>query len=302
MSRFYDALREAGRLPSDATLPCQDHIADSADGTTATPPSIGPDTGAPALAEADPWVSSTPGREILESPKLPEIGSIRSPLAGSLSYKALIRNGVHPVVVERYRRLRTKIIQLQADQHFQSLVVTSPNPEEGKTVTVLNLALSFGLLSTFNILIVDADLRRGSLGKWLGAGERPGLSNLIDGSAQLSDVIWKSDEMPLSFVSGGTSKIPPAELLQSSRVKGQLQEMTEQFPLVLIDSPPVNITTDAQLLAANCDAVLLVTRAFVSTRKALEKAVQDLSPNRVIGTILNGGTRSQGYRRYTEYY
>jgi capsular exopolysaccharide synthesis family protein len=301
MSRFYDALREAGRFGSDAPLPGQDQSWDAAAGTPATSPSSDPNTSEPHLVAVDDGVIPSNGG-VSDSLKLPEIASLRLPLVGSLSHKALIRNGVDPVVVERYRRLRTRIIQLQASQHFRSLIVTSPNPEEGKTVTVLNLALSFGMLPTFKILIVDADLRRQSLGKWLGAGERPGFSNLIEGSAQLSDVIWHSDEMPISFVAAGTSKVPAAELLQSSQLKAQVQKMTEQFSLVLIDSPPVNIITDAQLLAASCDAVLLVTRAFISTRKALDKAVQDLQPNRIIGTVLNGGARSLSYNRYSGYY
>jgi len=71
--------------------------------------------------------------------------------------------------------------------------------------------------------------------------------------------------------------------------------------LVLMDSPPVNLVADAQLLAAGCDAVLLVARAFATTRKALEKAVQDLSPFRVIGTVLNRGMRADLYRHYKSY-
>jgi Mrp family chromosome partitioning ATPase len=77
--------------------------------------------------------------------------------------------------------------------------------------------------------------------------------------------------------------------------------MTEQFDLVLVDSPPANLVTDVQLLAANCDAVLLVARAFSTTRKAFEEAVHNLQPFRVIGTVLNGGTAKRSYR-YNEYY
>jgi len=180
--------------------------------------------------------------------------------------------------------------------------VTSPSPEEGKTVTVLNLGLSFAMLPSFRVLVVDGDLRRASLGKWLDVGERPGFSNLIEGSAELPDVVIESEAMPISVIGSGTSKIPPGELLQSPRLKSVMEKMTEQFSLVLVDSPPVNLITDAHLIAASCEAVLLVTRAFVSTRKALEQAAQDLQPFRVIGTVLNGGTHSRLYHRYQGYY
>jgi Mrp family chromosome partitioning ATPase len=78
--------------------------------------------------------------------------------------------------------------------------------------------------------------------------------------------------------------------------------MTEEFDLVLVDSPPVNLITDAQLLAGKCDAVLLIARAFSTTRTALEQAARELNAFRIIGTVLNGGTRPNLYRRYSGYY
>ena len=84
--------------------------------------------------------------------------------------------------------------------------------------------------------------------------------------------------------------------------RSQFRRISEQFDLVLVDSAPVNLIADAQLLAGCCDAVLLVARAFSTTRKSLEQAVQDLSPFRIIGTVLNGGPRTQVYRRYKGYY
>jgi len=106
----------------------------------------------------------------------------------------------------------------------------------------------------------------------------------------------------MHFIVRGNSKVPPAELLHSQRLGTQFRRLSEEFDLVLVDSAPVNVVTDTQLLAGSCDAVLLVARAFSTTRKAMEQAVQDLSPFRIIGTVLNGGPRTQGYRRYTGYY
>jgi Mrp family chromosome partitioning ATPase len=95
--------------------------------------------------------------------------------------------------------------------------------------------------------------------------------------------------------------VPPAELLHSPQLGKQLRLVSEQFDLVLVDSAPVNLITDTQLLAGSSDAILLVARAFSTTRKSLELAVQDLSQFRIIGTVLNGGPRSQGYH-YKGYY
>jgi len=223
-----------------------------------------------------------------------------TPTTVSVDQRArLIQNAVDPVVAEYYRRLRTKVMQQQAESNFRSLVVTSANPQEGKTVTVLNLGLSFSMLPSFKVLVVDGDLRRGTLGNWLGVDhDHPGLSNLIDGSAQLENVLFKSDKIPMHFVVRGNSQVPD---LHTSQLQSHFQRMTEQYDLVLVDTPPVNLIADVQLLAASCDAVLLVARAFSTTRKALEKAVQELHRFRVIGTVLNAGT-AQRYRYRGDYY
>jgi len=113
----------------------------------------------------------------------------------------------------------------------------------------------------------------------------------------LEDVVLTSDELPMHFLVRGTSQVPD---LTSSHFRDHFRRMTERFDLVLVDSPPANLVTDVQLLAANCDAVLLVARAFSTTRKAFEEAVHNLQPFRVIGTVLNAGSaqRSSKYHGY----
>jgi capsular exopolysaccharide synthesis family protein len=210
----------------------------------------------------------------------------------------LIPQAADSAVVEHYRRLRTKILQQHAVKPFQILMVSSPSPQEGKTVTVLNLGLSFAMLPNFRVLVVDGDLRRGTIGKWLGADDYPGLSNVLEGGASLEDVAIKCANVSMHVVTRGNSEVSPAELLHSPRLNEQFRRMTEHFDLVLVDSPPVTLITDAQLLAGSCDAVLLIARAFRTKRRLLEQAVQDLNSFRVIGTVLNGGTRAQLYHGY----
>ncbi len=214
----------------------------------------------------------------------------------------LIPHAIDAAVVEHYRRLRTKILQQHTDKPFQSLMVTSPGPQEGKTVTVLNLGLSFAMLPNFNVLVIDGDLRRGSIGKWLGADQYPGLSDVLGGSGRLEDVALKCAGVSMHVVTRGNSKVSPAELLHSPKLATEFRRITNHFDLVLIDTPPVTLITDSQLLAGSCDAVLLIARAFQTRRKALEQSVKDLSAFRIIGTVLNGGTRAALYRKYNGYY
>jgi capsular exopolysaccharide synthesis family protein len=210
----------------------------------------------------------------------------------------LLPHTVNPAVVEYYRRLRTKILQQQEARPFRTLVVTSAGPQEGKTVTVLNLGLSFSTLPSFKVLVIDGDMRRGTLGRLLGVSDgQRGLSNLFDGSARLADVVLKSDQIPVHFMVRGNALVHD---LHASHFAEHFQKLSQTFDLILIDSPPVNLLADVQLLAANSDAVLLVARAFSTTRKALEKAAQELAPFRLIGAVLNAGVaqRSGGYYGY----
>jgi capsular exopolysaccharide synthesis family protein len=213
--------------------------------------------------------------------------------------EALLPHTSDPTIIERYRRLRTKIQQQHAIKPIGSLLVASPGPGEGKTVTVLNLALSFAMLPSFKVLVVDGDLRKSAVGRWLGVDKLPGLSNLIEGSAQMEDVIFKSDDVPFHFILNGTSKKLSTELLTSPVLPESIRRLTQHFDLVLVDSPPINLLADAQMLAASCDGVLLVARAFTTTNKSLEKTLHDLVSFRIIGTILNGGT---GERRKSYYH
>jgi capsular exopolysaccharide synthesis family protein len=336
MSRFYEALKEASRFENsrpvntggvaERTNPELDEFdfpvpvealskPDAPPGMDIPLPADMPPIPMPSAAEIaeasgsrgssdfDPW-------QIFSEKVFPDLGhAARSTAVGAartsvaLDPKArVLPNTIDTAVVEHYRRLRTKLMQQHAAKPFNSLVVTSPSPQEGKSVTVFNLALSFAMLPSFKVLVIDGDIRRGTLGKWLGVGDRPGLSNLIDGSANLDDVVLKCDEIPIHFIVAGNSTSSPGELLQSPQLRPHFRRMGDFFPLVLVDSPPVNLITDAQLLAGSCDAVLLVARAFSTTRKSLDKAIQDLLPFRIIGTILNGGTRPQIYRSYNGYY
>jgi capsular exopolysaccharide synthesis family protein len=305
MSRFYDALREASRggTLGQGDIPVAEDLAPEAPGKQIPPATNdGRARGGMNQPAQKPQTVSR-AEEAVEPVELPLRGLFRViPKAKLDPHARVLPNAVDQDVVERYRRLRTKLIQQQATKPFRSLMITSASPQEGKTVTVLNLGLSFAMLPDFKVLVVDGDIRRGSLGKWLGADEHRGLSNLIDGSANLDEVVLKNDDLPVHFMTRGNSPVPAAELLQSPELSSRFQTMSKYFSLVLIDSPPVNLVTDAQLLAKGCDAVLLVVRAFMTTRKSLERTVQDLQSFRVLGTVLNCATRAQMDRRYRGYY
>jgi capsular exopolysaccharide synthesis family protein len=309
MSRFYDALTRAQPDHSipDADSVLQEVVSDarSRSGSSVV---VLPEEGTPGIGSGTvggdlPFTSTAPRRlPDTETPQHHTPGGRRIRIC--LDKRArLLPNATDAAVVEHYRRLRTRLVQEQTANAYRSLMVTSPNPQEGKSVTVLNLALSFAMIPSLSVVVIDADLRRGSLSKWLGvSGEEPGFSDLLQGTATLDDVVLRGEELPLAFIVSGRSERAPGELLLSEHVRSQIGKLTESFDLVLVDSPPVNVITDAQLIAGGCDAILMVARAFSTTCKQLEKAVQDLHGFRLLGTVLNAGTSVKHYGGYNGYY
>ncbi|OFW33774.1 MAG: hypothetical protein A3J28_04700 [Acidobacteria bacterium RIFCSPLOWO2_12_FULL_60_22] len=320
MSRFYDVLKQASRTlhtPQEKTgaeesggLPAEvadmlATVSEPGSSQVADSPASLLEKQSCATGSPEHWVADDIPQPADDAPSvpIPRNGSFGTSANLRLDHKArLLSNATDSMIVEHYRLLRTQVLQQQAAKMFRTLLVTSPGPGEGKTVTVLNLGLTFAMLPSFKVLVVEGDLRRGSMGKWFGINEdQPGLSNLVEGSVQLEEAVLKSGEIPFSFMVRGNSKLSAAELLHSPQLGTSLQEMATRYDLVIVDSPPANLVTDAQLLASACDAVLLVVRAFATSQKALEEATSKLLPFRVIGTVLNGASvigPSYGYRGY----
>ena len=308
MSRLYEALKGASRTPGNG----HDRLWEALDfsGTKVPPtqseiqepptvpllPLNGQSEEPAAIETAAIETASAAGADAFQAHQADFATEAKARLDHSARLLPFVANST---VLDYYRRLRTKILQQREIQPFRSLVVTSASPKEGKTVTVLNLALSFSTLPNFKVIVIDGDLRRGTMGSWLGVRhDQPGLSNLIDGSARLEDIVLKSDQVPMHFIACGKAEVPD---LHPSHFAEAFRRLSEMYDLMLIDSPPVNLLADVQILAANSDAVLLVARAFSTTRKSLEKAAQELAPFRMIGAVLNAGVTQRSYKYYGYY-
>jgi len=307
MSRVFDALQEAARR-----RPANGAAVEAVWTELGISPSVIPDVveRVSAPTPAAPTVpAAVPAEEIREAVTATPAADSATPQAQSpagtsaaihLDKRArLIPHTSDPIVVERYRMLRTKLLQEREKKSFRSLVITSSNPQEGKTVTVLNLALSFAALPSFKVLVIDGDMRKGTLGDWLGIDrDRPGLSNLLEGSARLDQVLLKSDDLGIHVIPRGNAQMCD---LQTCHFDAYFRQLAGEYDLVLVDTPPVNLITDVQIMAASCDAILMIARAFSTTNKSLEEAVDKLQSFRIIGTVLNAGTPRRP-RKYQGYY
>jgi polysaccharide biosynthesis transport protein len=207
-------------------------------------------------------------------------------------------------MAESYRALRTSLLLTSLGAPPKVILVTSALPQEGKTTTSINCAIVLAQKGS-RVLLMDADLRRPSIHKTLGMGPRTGLSNVLTGSATLSQAVVRSGILPTLFVlPAGTPPPNPAELLASTNMKDVLAELREQYDHIVVDTPPTLSVTDAVVTSTRADAVVLVIRSGQTTKQALRRARDILMQvnARVSGVLLNAvDLRSPDYYYYYEY-
>ena len=188
---------------------------------------------------------------------------------------------------ESYRRLRTNIEYSSFDDKYKVIVVTSSFPEEGKSTTAGNLAISMSDTEK-KVLLIDCDIRKPSLHKKFKISNSKGLTELIMGRSSFDEVSYKYNENLTVITSG--SKFPnPSELLGSEVMYRFLQEARENFDYVVIDTPPVQLVTDAQILSSKADGTLLVVKAESTKKNQVASSVDLLRKVNatVMGTVLN---------------
>lgn len=189
---------------------------------------------------------------------------------------------------EEYRNLRTQILHKARKRKLQAIVVASVGPSEGKSVTALNLSWLFAQTDGVNALIIDSDLRRPSLASYLGIDEnRPGLSEVLTGQASLADSVIKLRPSGLFLLAGGSARSDVAELISGPRFAEILKEARLHFDYIIIDAPPLGIFTDASLLINLADGAMLVIRANHTRYKDVDRILDSLPRERMLGTILN---------------
>jgi capsular exopolysaccharide synthesis family protein len=201
-------------------------------------------------------------------------GSEESANAGSqFSHQLITLRDPKSNCAEAYRGMRSSLLLSSIDNPPRVIVVTSAFPSEGKTTTAMNLAIVLAQRSE-RILLVDADLRRGSLHRVFGLPDRSfGLSTALTQPDLQKEVPVPFPELPtLHVLATGPRPPNPAEMLSSNRMEGQMRAWTHQYDRIVIDTPPLLAVSDTQALAVRADAVVLVARAGVTRKRALIRA------------------------------
>ncbi len=194
-------------------------------------------------------------------------------------------------VSEAYSTLQTNLAYMHPDAKMQLLVLTSPLSGDGKTTSATNLAVTL-VQRGHNVVLIDGDLRRGIINRIFGAQREPGLTNVLDGSAPLESAVRRADlgrVGSLHYITTGTLPYNPATILSSAPMIALLNRLREHYDTIIIDSPPINVVTDASLLAKHADGVVMVVRSGVTAVQALTFAMEQLRHVRapVLGAVLN---------------
>ncbi|PGQ08153.1 tyrosine protein kinase [Bacillus cereus] len=191
-------------------------------------------------------------------------------------------------IAEQYRNIRTNIEFTSVDNHIRSIVVTSADPGDGKTTTIANLAVVFGQQGK-KVLVIGADLRKPTIQNLFAIHHSNGLTSLLSGQAKLMQCIQKTDVENVYLMASGQIPPNPAELLGNRVMDEALLEAYNMFDIILIDTPPVLVVTDAQILANKCDGVILVVRSEQTEKDNIVKAKQilDKASGKLLGVVLN---------------
>ena len=271
MSRIGDALKRAGAAEiSDALIdmPLTDR----------RPPGPGAD-GTP-VSEPEPSFRDAPAADQADRPSTYNGSPVRP------DSRLVVNPDLPAIAVEQYRRLAATLHHVQEDRGVKRVIVSSAVANEGKTLTSVNLALTLSQSYAKRVLLIDADLRRPRVNVVFGLPSGPGLSEALDRR--------EPHKLPVTMVSSLLAILPagratpdPMAGLTSSRMAAILDDAAEQFDWVIIDTPPVGLLSDARLLASMADVALIVVGSGTTPCGAVQRAVDAIGRERVLGVVLN---------------
>jgi capsular exopolysaccharide synthesis family protein len=206
-------------------------------------------------------------------------------------------------LAERYRRVRLNL-ERGSNGHAASphvTVITSAVPGEGKTTTAVNLALAFVEDRERRTLLIDADLRRPSVSRYIKPQPMLGLAEILSGEVTLDHALIEMSDSRLWVLPAGAPTATPLDLLQADELGRLIAELRGRFDRIIIDTPPTVPFTDAATLAAHADGTLLVVRAGATATRLIQRAKESLSGVTILGAVLNDVEFSVVDRYYYRY-
>ncbi len=213
-------------------------------------------------------------------------------------------------IVEAFKSLRLNLIFALPNVECKKVLFTSALPNEGKTTTCVNTAIALSQMGS-KVLVIDSDLRKPVCHLYFKTKYYPGLTNFLCGLNELGEVISHTSYNNLDFMPSGLIPPNPSELIASKEFQGLLKTLEEYYEYIIIDSPPVNVVSDALSISKEVSGTIIVTRQNISTHDQVQKALNSfkLADTKVLGFVLNdsyeenilGYKKKYGYRGYKEY-
>jgi len=195
-------------------------------------------------------------------------------------------------IAEQFRTLRNSLVALNPEGAPRTVVVTSSLRREGKTVAALNLAFALAEMPGIQVCVIDANMHQPAMEDYLGLPRRQGLSELLSGRLPPDQAIRQTYVPGVSILGVGSPPRNPSELLASDRMRSLLSSLKQRYSYVLIDTPEATTTSDATLLGAAADGIILVVRLASTPRHYVEQTQNTLETmgGNVLGTCLTGAT------------
>lgn len=201
------------------------------------------------------------------------------------------------IAAEQYRALRTRLKSAERDRALRTIAVTSPAKGDGKSITAANLALTMAQEFQQRVLLLDADLRRPAVHRLFGVADTPGLADVLMNMAEVDQALVAVPDYHLTVMPAGVPPARPAELLGSATMRRTLETLRGRFDRIVVDVPPVAPLADLHILTPMIDGLLMIVRAGVTQKPAIESALAGLDRSKVLGLVLNeaGGRTADGY-------
>jgi len=213
-------------------------------------------------------------------------------------------NYLHPksFISENYRTVRTSILLSHAESPPKSIVFTSALPKEGKTATVANMAVAFSQLDE-KVLVVDGDLRKPRLHRVFKVKNIGGLSGYLTGKVSIEDAIQKTNVENVWLIPSGPIPPNPAELLNSEKMKGMIEELKREYDVVMLDAPPLLAVVDGVIISSFGDSIVFIIQAGKTTLRPFLQALEELkrAKAKVIGVLFNE-VKAKGEKYYSPFY
>ena len=246
--------------------------------------------------------------KVMEVKNIKGSGKIRTPNNVTPSkvnnHHIVTFNEPNSPVSEEYRRLKSMLIRDTKQDFLNTIMITSSVDSEGKTLTAINLAIALGQELDHSILLIDADMRKPMIHKYLGIDYKYGLADCLRDDMDISDALIKTGIGNLVLLPAGKPVSNPVELLSSEKMKSLLKEVKHRYSdrYVIIDTPPILPFADALVLGELIDAVLFVIKEGRAQKKLIDNAMALIQKLNVLGVVFNAVRQENLDGHYSSYY